>query len=546
MATTGGEVSLTPRQPPPAGYYADNLLKVVGVVRAMYDDMLTDAERAWGETLAAATGGAQRLFARIVSRKGPLLRIDSLRYAEVPDAGRALDELCAAGLVQRCPEAPADMVLGLLARREIDAVFPHARLPGAGASKAEQVRFVAARYPERESRRRIAARLPWVRIRAPELLRLYRLLFFGDAYQDLTAFVLRDLGMHRYADMPLSPETRQFADRAALERYLRLTDVAACVHGLGPRPDAASARPLIDELWHPEGGRPLERKRSRLLNHLGRGLERAGHFDAALTCYARASLPPARERSARILRRLGDAGGVEEIRASILRAPGSALERDFARRFGRRPGRSAPYFDVPLPPPGDSVNGDAAVSIERRALALLTAGGGVGWHLENDLPMGLFALAYWDWIFAPVPGAFTNPFQTGPVDLFWPDFFEARRGRCDDPMRAGLKARMLAAYRAHEGIANRLFGWRRFTLDALASVLGAMTETDLEALLGIVVADLDQARSGFPDLTVIRGGRCQFVEVKGPGDRLQINQHLWIDALERRGLPVRVMRLTAP
>ncbi|MCE2426269.1 MAG: VRR-NUC domain-containing protein, partial [Pseudomonadales bacterium] len=49
--------------------------------------------------------------------------------------------------------------------------------------------------------------------------------------------------------------------------------------------------------------------------------------------------------------------------------------------------------------------------------------------------------------------------------------------------------------------------------------------------------------SGFPDLTVVYGpGHYEFVEVKGPGDQLQIHQRLWIEALERRRLPVRVLR----
>jgi hypothetical protein len=242
----------------------------------------------------------------------------------------------------------------------------------------------------------------------------------------------------------------------------------------------------------------------------------------------------------RILNRLGDSRGVAGWRRHIAAAPRSALEADFAVRFAqpfRRP--SMPVRDCVLsePPSG---------RIEQHALAELIAPGGRGWHLENNLPMALFALAYWSWIFAPVEGAFLNPFQTGPADLYWPDFFASREATCADPLApaAGdLKPRLLAAACVKAGVANRLFNWHRFPPDAIESVIDALPEEHLRALVEIVRSDLAGFRSGFPDLTVVyEPRRYEFVEVKGPNDQLQIHQRLWIQALEERQLPVRVLR----
>ena len=62
-------------------------------------------------------------------------------------------------------------------------------------------------------------------------------------------------------------------------------------------------------------------------------------------------------------------------------------------------------------------------------------------------------------------------------------------------------------------------------------------------LLAFASADLDNARRGFPDLTVVYGpGRFEFVEVKGPKDRLRDDQYLWIERLRAARLPVRVAR----
>ena len=530
---------LTPLQAPPPHYYAGNLLKVVTHVQELYGDILTDEERGWGERLAAASAPAQRLFARIVTRKGPLLRVDSLQYVEVPARDAALGELVEAGLVERLPAAPAEEVLRLLRVGELCAVFPD--LPK--ANKAQQIELALGNHAQEDILQRIGEHAPWLGLALAEVLGLYQLLFFGNVHQDLTTFVLRDLGVHRFAEVPITRANRQFPDREALQRSLALHELAAVAHELGPRPDPELARPLLDALWLPNDDRALERRRSRILNHLGRGLERACEFDLALACYARSTLPPGRERRTRILRRLGDERAVAAMKRTILKAPRSALERDFAHRFGCFSPRPAPYCDMELPPDFSP----ASASIEQTALALLTQQGGVGWHTENHLPMALFALAYWDWIFAPVPGAFTNPFQTGPRDLFWPDFFAARRDCCEDPLAVPLKPRLVQLERQARGIANRLFGWRRFPREAASAVFEAMPENDIRALLRIVTEDLEQARSGFPDLMVIHAdGSYEFVEVKGPGDRLQVNQHLWIAALERAGLPVRVLRLRHP
>ena len=530
---------LTPLEAPPPHYYAGNLLKVVAHVQELYSDLLTEEERAWGERLAVASEAAQRLFARIVTRKGPLVRVDALDYPEVPRRDAALDELAEACLIERCPAAPAEDVVRLLRLSELGVAF--ADLPR--GNKARQMESALDRHAEEQVLERVARHAPWLGLATPEVLGLYQLLFFGNPHQDLTTFVLRDLGVHRYAEVSITRANRQFPDRKALQRTLALQELGALVHELGPRPDPELARPVLEALWLPNDDRALERRRSRILNHLGRGLERGGEFDLALACYTRSSLPPGRERRTRILQRLSDERAVAGMKRAILDAPRSALERDFAHRFGCFSPRPAPYFDLELPPDF----APASASVEQTALAMLTAAGGVGWHTENHLPMALFALAYWGWIFAPVPGAFTNPFQTGPRDLFWPDFFAARRESCEDPLASPLKPRLVRVERQARGIANRLFGWRRFPTEAAAAVFEAMPEDDIRALLRIVTGDLDQARSGFPDLTLIHAdGSYEFVEVKGPGDRLQVNQHLWIAALEREGLPVRVLRLKHP
>ena len=533
---------LEPGKPPPEHYYAENLLVVVRTVLRRYGDLLDTAERCFGARILALPAPAQRLYARLIGRRGPLIREDRLVYAEVGDLQTALRCLADAGLIERCPEAPGTVLCGLMRRPELEALFaPELAHAPPGGSKAERVEWVAARTPGPFLRWRLRRAFAWLAVASSDHLDLYRLLFFGDRRQDLTTFVMRDLGVHRYEPIELCRETRLFADRASLTRYLVLTAMHDEVAALGKHPDMETCAEQVQELVARLGdvidNRTLERRRSRVLNQLGRNLERAGANQWALRCFGLSTLAPARERRMRILHRLGDRGGVERLRREVLSDPETTMEADFATRFARRGRRPAvPTTEVEL----DAV---PAVPIEEYAAGLCTASGGTAWHLENNLPMAIFALAYWSWMFAPVEGAFLHPFQIGPQDLFWPDFFAARANMCRDPLTGPLKARLKRAARAKAGTANRLFSWHRCPLDLIEVVLDAMPEADLRALLEIVRDDLAGKRSGFPDLTVVYGsGRYEFVEVKGPTDQLQGHQHLWIQALRAGGLPVRVLR----
>ena len=527
--------------PPPEHYYAENLLVVVRTVQRRYGDLLDPAELCFGTTILALPAPAQRLYARLIGRRGPLIREDRLAYVEIGDLQAALGCLEDAGLIERCPDAPPTVLCHLMRRPELEAMFAPELAHAPQSNKAERIAWVAARIPAAFLRWRMRRAFAWLAIASSGHLDLYRLLFFGDRRQDLTTFVMRDLGVHRFERIELCRETRLFADRSTLTRYLELAAMQDEVAALGKRPDLETCSEqvldLVARLRDEIDNRTLERRRSRVLNQLGRNLERAGADQWALRCFGLSTVAPARERRMRILHRLGDRAGVERLRRDVLLNPESTLEADFATRFTRRGRRPAvPTTEIEL-------ETTPAMPIEQYAAGLCTASGGTAWHLENDLPMAVFALAYWSWMFAPIEGAFLHPFQVGPRDLYWPDFFATRANTCSDPLAGPLKARLKRMARAKEGTANRLFSWHRCPREVIEAFVDAVPEADLRALLEIVRHDLAGKRSGFPDLTIVYGtGRYEFVEVKGPTDQLQAHQHLWIQALCARGLPVRVLR----
>ncbi len=530
---------LQPGQPPPLDYYARNLRYLFEEVRRRSDTLLTGPERGMVASFLAQDAGAQRLFARLASRTGPWIRRDSLDYAEVGDVDAALTRLVDAGLVVWLPDAPADALLRLLTRRELAGCFPRVR----GRTKAEWLADCLGRYDDRRIRRVIAGAFPWVAVAAPGVLQACTVLFFGSDESDLSTFVIQDLGVRRYERYPLDDRSRPFATRQDLDRYLLSRRLSAWSHRLDEVPSVAAH--IVRVLWPAARTRTEQRARDRVLNRVGRWHERRGELDAALTCFGRSHSHPARERRARMLHRLGDQDGLTRLLADMRSDPWGPEEADFAARFpGRRLQTSLRVTECRLA-------GAVPGAIERHALALLSANGGCGWHLENALPLGLAGLAYWDVVFAPVPGAFSHPFQEAPEDLFWPDFARARLPMIDartaELSRPGaLAAALRATWAAKRGVSNRLVRWGRLTERALEALLAAVPHDRLLALASHAIRDPAGARTGFPDLLMVYGpGAWELVEVKGPTDSLQPAQRIWLRTLAALDLPARVLRFTA-
>jgi hypothetical protein len=530
---------LAANSPPPPDYYAENLRQLITHVHAHYDDVLREEETGYGRSILACSDPAQRLYARLLSRRGPWIRVDKLRYREVPDIAAALGELEEAGLAIRSGPAPGDALLGLLSAAERRELFPAID----DAPKALWIARCVERYSDAQVRSRLAAAHPWVSVGDYPTFWLHQLLFFGDTRQDLSAFVLQDLGLVRYEPYDVNPRHRQFADREQLDDHLRHLELGSLSHRLEEQPTLAWW--LGETLWAEPGSRWSQRSRDRTANRLGRWHERRGEYDEALASFARSTSHPARERTARILDRLGDAEGVQAVLHAMRSEPRSAEEEDFAGRFGPNGRRKRHAHRLELLPDGKGAR------VEQLAVDVLTDGGGRGWHLENRFSLGLAGLAFWPVVFADVPGAFVNPFQQGPVDLFWPDFVEQRGTMLEVQLErlatpGGLAGVVMETWRSKFGVANRLVSWAHFDEDLLDAVLGHVPEGDLLRLAEFTLRNLHRLRKGFPDLLVIRApGDYEFVEVKGPTDQLQPVQRVWLDALDALALPARVLRFKA-
>ena len=530
-------IALAQDKAPPRDYYAQNLKVLVHFVLEQYDDLLVEKELAFAKTILDISPDSLRLFSRIVGRKGPVFFVQQMNYDEIDDRDASLLELESRGLISLSPCLPASELLARVTIPQLKSVFPNV---SSVSPKSRLIEAIVDSESECCIRAKLNIRVPWLCLCRPETLELFRLLFFGDRVSDFSSFVVRDLGIVEYENYRLDRKDRLFASRAELDTYLNWIALSDAIHEDDTSCTVGQADAYIGALSEKQENRTIERFRSRILNSLGRMLERAEHPRLAIKAYRQSTRHPARERMVRVLHRSRRRQAAARMQARIVENPWSREEEQFGKHFPSRKRRADKFVVETV-----DIQESPDLSIEQYALQLLSEVDTVGWHFENALPLTLFGLVYWDWMFASVPGAFTNPFQTAPRDLFWSEFVEVRQQRCADPMnsRMPLSTRILETAESKRGKANRLVSWDLFPETRLKHIVEALSETSLVRLINIVKSDLRQFRSGFPDLTVVdASGKFEFIEVKAPGDQIQRNQRIWLDELATAGLPARVMR----
>ncbi|MED5526423.1 MAG: VRR-NUC domain-containing protein [Pseudomonadota bacterium] len=504
-------------------YYLAHFEALLGAVKGRYGDLFSEQENRCLDDFAALPLDGRALYTRFLSRRGQCFREDKLAYPELdlPLATAALKE---AGFIT--PMAPEQaLLLPLLTKAEIAALFNlDKRLARPAMVEA------ALKLPYR------APPFALWQMQHQTLMRRCLLLYFGNAYQDLSEFVITALEHVRYEPYPLDSQSRYYQSRAHLERHFALSELAQTLDAC---PDHALV--ALAEGW-PAGD---DNRWQRLTLQLARRLERSANLPLALAFYQRLTLPPARERKVRLIAKTADQVAAWQALAPILKAPQDASEQDFidvfAKRLASKLGHSLPQLPVSSVSEQQRSLPQGSERVEQKALGYFDA----GMHSENQLLTGLFGLLFWDIVFSPVPGAFFHPFQRGPKDLFSQGFYEKRQGLIEARLKEieqGWQERAKATLAAKAGIANDLVYWPLWRAEHLA-LAGHIPGRHLALWFRHFLKDPRHHRSGFPDLLVVNGGHYQLVEVKGPGDRLQPGQKRWLRFLARHHLPVSVLHL---
>ncbi|MFT5563158.1 MAG: hypothetical protein ACJAYE_001774 [Candidatus Azotimanducaceae bacterium] len=544
----------------PTGYYLDNFRYLLTFVQGHYADVLNDSELRFCADFEGLGRDTQRLYVRLVGRKGPYFRHDKLNYDEIADLNCALDQLVESGFVARNHINDAGPWLSLATRPELLSHFEI-------SNRTERKDALSTAVVEGYTLSEIQNRLPFdlLEPRHEDALNVLRLLFFGNLYQDLTEFVLRDLGISPYEKYPL--DGRYFNQRQVVDDSLyayQLQSMSYEVMGSSEACLSEFAESLLLNLEMSTDPQ-LFRRHSKILNRVARQLERESASRLAMALYEKSGLTPARERRSRLLVDEGQPALAISLCEAICDAPLSEAEFEFALSFAPRVAKKhqLPHAQVPSKQKDNFsvapicipyIEGQRVEQTAAEWIANDVGGGGLALHtvryVENGLLPGLFGLYFWDVIFAPIPGVFFNPFQRGPADLFSEQFLTARQVVIEQRLEAlgdvvAVEQKIRQTFIEKFGTANHFVMWRMLDQELISLALERIPAQQLRAVFRRMLRDLKANRSGFPDLVVFPAeSGYELVEIKGPGDTLQHNQKRWLRFFKQHDMSARVINVT--
>ncbi|MEE9322663.1 MAG: VRR-NUC domain-containing protein [Granulosicoccus sp.] len=533
----------------PPDYYRTNFHTLITFVDDTYGELLSLDERVWLTTIRQCSKAAQFLYIRLLLRKAMAFRQSRLDYPEIDDLPAAAQELAATTLASNIAPEALPIILSCYTRPELEKLLDIKRfkaLPRAdlvdtlNADDSDQHRAILQEADQ------------WISVAGHEKWLVFSLCFFGNPYQNISEFVLRDLGVVRYETYSIDQASRVFKSRDQIDAHLQCFEIAALFDIVDDR-DA-------DALLELATGLPkryardinLCRRIDRLRNRIARQLERLNKADAALSLYRLSERPPSRERQVRLLLAQGDVRDAAVLCDRMLALPLNDIELQFAVRTLRkiaiaenRSVKPQPRFQPQLTRLSLHRGAGRVEQVARQFYLRF----GECYEVENSLINSVLGLFIWDIMFMPVSGAFFNPFQSAPADFSEPDFIRARQTAFDKRFKEYdapecFRNRVLSNYRSKQGISNRMVHWEKLTESLLMLSLERIPVADWRVMFQRALADMRENRKGLPDLVLFpESGGYEFIEIKGPGDALQAHQRRWMQFFHTHNIPCRVVHI---
>lgn len=532
----------------PTFYYHEHFLEMLAFVSTHYDALLAPEHRRLIAAFRELDVDEQRLYVRLVNRKGQVFDAAKLRYPELGPAAPLVESLAARGWIVRPGAEHYAAVLRFLKRAEIVDVL--SQLTGGvsrATKKAELVTLALDHVRAEDFIDRVATERIVVQGHC-RAIRYLLFLFFGRLQDGLSQFTLRDLGLVRVNDSRGDYEPR-FAEREEAEAQFFLAEQARDVE----RADAAGLARMADAAsnWALPGFASVARERDRVLFLLGKRLARDGDADRALQVFRLGESAECNERVARLLLANGETESAREFLEARIAAPRSDEELMvasdlYARKFGRK--RTSTLTDRLREAERIELDESHMGAPERAVLAWFARCGVRGFRVENSLWRTLFGLLFWDELTGDDGEAGSSPFDFLPASVREGRFRERHatavatlRTRLERP--GALPRRLLEQSTRHYGTPNGVFRWRRETLDALFVLAQRGDSASILAMLDHLIDDYPGSRYGYPDLMLEDDDGIRFVEVKTEGDALRRNQLLRLEQLERAGFRADILRV---
>ncbi|MHA2738503.1 VRR-NUC domain-containing protein [Vibrio harveyi] len=521
-------------------YYLDNFFKLTQHATKWYSDLLSQDEHQWLSAFESLSKPAQCLLVRLYSRKGCWFRSDKLNYQEIENIQSALDELATHDFVSLSPDLTTqELAANLLTKPEIVMLYPE-------HPKSLKKEALVACLSEERFELFEALDFTVIKLNSAHMIDVLLTLFFANTHQDLSQFVLDDLGLHQFEQYQLSKARRFFESREQIDRLIELNELSN-LYWQCDKKQKANLDILVEAMPEHVEHRYVDRKREHIINDIARDYERINELEIAIALFETTTLAPSRERRARIYDKLEQNDLFSDIVTEILTHPIDVSEFEVAQKLEQRVKRKQ-GFKVPRAsnPKCSEYHIELDLSRQRVELATKAHFESLGWtvfYSENTLLNGLLGLTLWDAIFAPIEGAFINAYQHRPLDLYHADFADKRKQLIDNALeqvQQGKTQALFDTYRDKVGISNPFVSWAYVNEELISLALEHIPNDLLVELFNVQLSDLKLYRNGMPDLIAFKEGKFEWIEVKGPGDKLQDNQWRWIKEFNRLNVPFSV------
>ncbi len=482
-------------------------------------------------------------------RKGQLFRLDKLNYTEINDKDEALKELINANLVSELESQSVADWITLFNKAELVKAFNKSEWKN---FKRKELELFVIEFCENHD-------IPQAIIDHTILFvpsdnfETYRLLFFGNLRQDLTEFVLQDLGLMTYESYSISDKSLAIKNRDEIDALKTLHELSELIHSR-PEWTPELMDQAIERIPQLQSQSTLYlRRRSKIIYALARENERMGEYARAAEMYPQSQHELARERYIRCLEKLNKPElawyELQKLDAEATSFHDKSFVLTFEKKLAKRlretvKNRTSFYIEEQAIQLSRSQR-----SVELDVCDWLAQQGGVAYWTENSVFNTLFALIYWQGIFEDIEGAFYNPFQTQPADIYEPLFITRREStllKIRQLFQDGscFRSHIRDTYQSKYSLACSFAHWQMVDAELLDTLLEKVPFSDMDKITQRILSSPKEFRSGQPDLIYFdNNGNYELIEVKGPGDRLQNNQKAWFDFYQKNNIPHRVIRV---
>ena len=529
-------------------YYIGHFWHVIESLEERAGFLLGEDDAAFIACLRALPPSALCLYIRLAHRKGPFFRTDKIGYAEIEDLDSALNALLQAGLAGRCGDnSDPQHIFACFTCLELKTSLGEKR-PKNMTRRADILRFIEDTKNAVATLRALMHQTLVISIETEKLCFL-RFLFFGEHVDNLAGFVVRELGHVVYETIAVTNLTAAFASReealscysmsAQLQTFRQMRETHPPAQIMAWWEDVKPARSALADKAVPvfDG----------IIKRLGALMERHGESELALYAYSQSPAPPARERAARLLAKLGRKDDALALCRDCLAAPADDAEayamQQFYNRLSGQSRSSAARRLLKQAEPLLLALSDGPV--EDSVLDHYRALGWQGVHCENMLWNAMFGLSFWDIIYDPSLCHFHHELQTAPSDLTTPQFYKNRQPLFEKRLqlfrdKQAVLDLVTACHTIKQGLSNPFVGWHDALIDLLHTLIDKVPLRIQADVLAHMAKDLKHRTTGFPDLFLWRDDAYCFVEVKSPNDQLQPHQYQWLRFFESVGLCARV------